>query len=182
LWPLFSFAEEDNMNDDTIAIGKIVGAHGIKGEVVIQPYNPDSESEELFNGATDKHGKTYSVKIRGHKKQHIIVAVNQVTTRTEAEQLRGIELYVPRAKLPLLEEEEFYHSDLVGLKALHPDLTVYGSVSGVYNYGAGDIIEIELPSGAKEMFSFVKEVVPEVHMEEGYIIVVPPEVLSEREG
>lgn len=171
------------MDDDLIAIGKIVSAHGIKGEVVIQPYNQDAANESLFNGSIDKKGNRYALRIRGHKKQQFIVAIDQVTTRNMAEELRGIELYVPRKNLPELDEEEYYYTDLIGLKAVRPDRTGLGIVTSFYNYGAGDILEIEMVStGDKELVSFVKDVVPEIHIDQGYLVVVLPEVLSERDS
>jgi len=166
---------------DVIAIGKIVAAHAIKGEVVIHPYNPETTNEFLFNDAIDKQGKAYQIRITGHKKHQLIASIKHITTRNEAEQLRGVELYTKREVLPVLEGDEFYHVDLVGMKALCLDHTHYGTVAAIYNYGAGDILEIALISGKTELFSFVKEVVPEINRKEGYIIVTPPLILNERE-
>jgi len=169
-----------NMMTNFIPIGKIVAAHGIKGEIVIHPYNPDGD-ESLFTQAVNKQAEPCHIKIRGHKKQQIIAAMKHIITRNDAEALRGQELFVPREMLPEVEEEEFYHADLVGLKALNANRDELGQVVGVYNYGAGDIIEIRDKNGKEEMFPFTKETVPEIDIKGGYVVVVPPEMHSERE-
>ena len=168
---------------ELIAIGKIVGAHGIRGEVTIQPYNTDTIDDTLFRDVTDKHGKNYRLKITGHKKLQLIAAIKEVTTRTIAEGMRGLELYISRDKLPATEEGEYYYEDLIGLKALNPDRSELGKVTAMVNYGAGDIIEIELlATGNREMLSFVDAVVPEICISDGYVVVVMPEIESERDG
>ncbi len=101
----------------------------------------------------------------------------QVSTREQAEDLRGSKLYVDRSVLPLPEEDEFYYEDLIGLKTQTSDGVSFGKVKAVVNYGAGDLLELfQIPEvkGAR-LLSFTRELVPEIRFEEGIIIVAPPE-------
>ena len=101
-------------------------------------------------------------------------ANEKLNDRTLAETMIGTELYAPRGTLPELKDEEtYYEADLLGLKVYDEEKNIVATVSGFYNFGAGDIIEIKV--GQKlEMLPFNKDFVTEVCISEGYIIVREP--------
>ncbi|MDG1859036.1 MAG: ribosome maturation factor RimM, partial [Emcibacteraceae bacterium] len=82
-------------------------------------------------------------------------------------------LYVDRSVLPKLEEEgDFYFEDLIGLKAKDQNGDLFGTVDGVFNFGAGDIVEVNLATEkGKKMYPFTDEIVPEVDIDTGYIVI-----------
>ena len=80
---------------------------------------------------------------RGRKKSGLIARFEGVDDRSKAERLRGLKLYVGRERLPPLEKNSYYHADLIGLVARARGGEVLGVVSGVVNFGAGDILEIK---------------------------------------
>ncbi|HHY50605.1 MAG TPA: 16S rRNA processing protein RimM, partial [Alphaproteobacteria bacterium] len=92
------------------------------------------------------------------------------------ERLNGVELYVDRALLPEPEDEDdFYHADLIGLGAQLSDGRELGTVTAILNYGAGDILEVKSRrTGETFLFPFTRQVVPEVHVSEGYLVIEPP--------
>ncbi|MGQ0677679.1 MAG: ribosome maturation factor RimM, partial [Rhodospirillales bacterium] len=94
--------------------------------------------------------------------------------RDAAEALRGVRLYAERALFPALRENEFYHADLIGLSAEAADGAVLGRVSAVDNYGAGDVIELELAGGGSAVLPFNRQAVPAVDLAGGRIVVDPP--------
>jgi 16S rRNA processing protein RimM len=99
-----------------------------------------------------------------------------VASREAAEQLRNTDLFVPRARLPAIEEADtYYHADLVGLAAVTADGAALGTVTAVHNFGAGDIIEI-MPAGggAPLLLPFNDATVPKVELKTRRIVVVPP--------
>ena len=104
----------------------------------------------------------------------MIAAVPGVTDRDAAEALRGQSLYVPRERLPATDEDEFYHEDLVGLMARDGAGRELGRVVAVQNYGAGDILEIDLGQGRSELVPFTRAAVPAVDLAAGTIEVVLP--------
>jgi len=71
--------------------------------------------------------------------------------RNGAEAARGTELTVPRSALPELGDNEFYHIDLVGRRCVSDSGEELGKVFAIYDFGAGDVIEIERPDGKKFM-------------------------------
>src|SRR3546814_5399267 len=85
----------------------------------------------------------------------------EITDRNTAEALRGTELCVPRSALPLLAEGEYYHADLIGLPCVSTSGEELGSVVAVENFGAGDILEIERPTGKRFMVPMRPDAVPE---------------------
>ncbi|MDE2595564.1 MAG: 16S rRNA processing protein RimM, partial [Sphingomonadales bacterium] len=86
-------------------------------------------------------------KLKDDGKGGAIARFAEVADRTAAERLRGTALTVPRSAMPPLEEGEYYHADLIGLRAQSPDGTLLGTCIAVENFGAGDVIEIERPVG-----------------------------------
>jgi 16S rRNA processing protein RimM len=78
----------------------------------------------------------------------------EIADRAAAEALRGTLLSVPRAELPPLEEGEYYHSDLIGLRCEAEDGTALGTVVAVENFGAGDLLEVERPDGKRALIPF----------------------------
>jgi len=157
-----------------VCIGKIVAAHGIKGEVKVRSNNLNPLDLDRYGAVENADGsKKFSIKVVGLVSTNARVKIAGVTTRNDAEALIGTELYVPRSALPELDEDEFYLSDLIGLDVClkTPDKKI-GKVAAFQNFGAGDIIEIKL-NGQKEteMLPFTKAYVPTVNVEDGYIIV-----------
>jgi 16S rRNA processing protein RimM len=74
-----------------------------------------------------------------------------------------------------LKKREFYEADLAGLTAQDEKGKAYGKVIAVHNYGGGPFLEIGHTPKAAFMLPFNKICVPEVNVEEGYIVIDPPE-------
>ncbi len=161
------------MSEKRVCLGKIVGVHGIKGEVKVKSYTVVDKDIASYGALEDKTAaKHFNLKVTGHSKDLLRVKILGVEDRTMAETLIGTELYAPRGVLPEIKaEEEYYEADLVGLKVLDAEKKEVAKVTGFYNFGAGDILEIKLKSGRSEMLPFNKGYVPEINLEEGYIIV-----------
>lgn len=161
-------------NANRICLGAIVGVHGIKGEVKVKSFTEIDEDIDQYGPLENKAGdKKFSVKVTGHSKELLRVKIKGVDDRNVSESLIGTELYVNKDVLPELEEDEYYHSDLIGLKVIEKTSNQEaGTVVGVYNFGAGEILEIKVNSTGKlEMIPFTKQYVPTVNVKEGFIIV-----------
>lgn len=167
-------------NDRKICIAQILGAHGVRGQVKLASFTEDVEAVASYGPLSDEAGKrSFTVKLGAWNKTHFICTMTGIATREEAEALRGTKLFVPRSKLPKPANGEYYYADLIGLEARLASGQVYGKVLDMKNYGAGDIIEISRPGGA-EMLPYNKDVVAEVNLDKGYLVIVPP-VLVELE-
>lgn len=160
--------------ENQICLGAIVGVHGIRGEVKVKSFTEIAEDIDQYGSLHDKDGKSFQIKVTGHSKELLRVKVKGIDDRNQAEALIGTQLYANRDILPELEsEEEFYHADLVGLDVkLQSEAKLIGNVSGIYNFGSGDLLEIKmLDSGKTEVIPFTREYVPELHIKDGYIII-----------
>ncbi|MDD4557282.1 MAG: ribosome maturation factor RimM [Alphaproteobacteria bacterium] len=160
--------------NEKICLGIIVGAQGIKGEVRIKSFTSEIEDIDQYGTLESKDGsKKFDIKILGSSKGILRATIRGLKDRNDAEALAGTELYVSKANLPALEDEdEFYHSDLIGLDVkLGADGSIVGEVAGIYDFGAGDVLEIKLTNGKSEMIPFTLSYVPEIKVKEGYIIV-----------
>lgn len=156
-----------------ICLGAIVGVHGIKGEVKVKSFTESERNLERYGVLEDQNGRPFEVKVAGHSKELLRVKIKGVDDRNAARELIGCRLYADRSALPELKsEDEFYQADLIGLEVRLEDGTVAGRVSGIYNFGAGEILEIKVSAtGRQEMIPFTRAYVPEVNVKDGYIIV-----------
>ena len=161
------------MSENRVCLGKIVGVHGIRGEVKVKSFTAVDKDIANYGVLTDKDAtQQFSLKVTGHSKDLLRVKIKGIDDRTSAEKLLGTELYASREVLPTVEAEEvYYETDLVGLKVYDEDKNEVAKVIGFYNFGAGDILEIKLKSGRAEMLPFNKGYVPTINLDEGYIIV-----------
>jgi 16S rRNA processing protein RimM len=111
-------------------------------------------------------------------KDGLVCRLKGIDNRTQAEALKGLELKVPRDRLPKEEAGSYYHGDLIGLAVLSRDGRTMGEVVGVRNYGAGDLIEFRRPGRrATDLIPFTDVFVPEVDVAGGRLIIDPPEGL-----
>jgi 16S rRNA processing protein RimM len=176
-----SCTAERILGEKNIIVGKIVGAHGIRGELKLASYTADPRAIAEFPLLHSEDGKrTFRLKVRGaasaQGKDYLIVQIEGVTDRNAAELLKNITLTVPRDALPEAEEDEVYHEDLVGLAVKLADGTVFGRVAAVQNYGASDIIEIAREGQKQtEMFAFTDENFPEINLRDGWLLLNLPE-------
>ena len=162
-----------------ICIGKIFGAHGVRGLTKIKCLL-SAPNQAVFNGELcDVAGnQIYQAKLHSFNADVGLVALSGVTTREQAQSLRGTLLYVSRAILPIIEEDEgYYFIDLIGCQAFSPEGELVGVVSNMLNFGAGDIAEIEHLNGKTELYPFSDAVFPEVDIQAKRLTLIPPEVV-----
>jgi 16S rRNA processing protein RimM len=124
-------------------VGEIVRVRGLRGEVVIRSYTEDPTMVAGYGPVTDDSGRTYALKIEGTDGEMVRARIDGVEDRNEAESLRGVRLYVPRAALPAPAPGEVYRADLVGLKAVWDDGADWGRVRAVEDYGGGPFLELD---------------------------------------
>lgn len=136
-----------------VALAAVAGAHGIKGEVRLKLF---AESVASLKGHSSLYvgGELRAVRDLREGGKTAIARLDGVTDRTAAEALRGSLVEVDRAALPPLEEGEYYHADLIGLPCVDAGGKPLGTIAAIENFGAGDLLEIELPTGKRSMVPF----------------------------
>lgn len=159
-----------------VCVARIGAAHGVRGAVKLWTFTEDPFAVRDYGPLLSKDGRRqFEVATAREAKDHLVATFKGVTTRDEAERLNGIELYVPRDKLPATDEDEYYHTDLIGLAAVTTDGDALGRVLAIHNFGAGDIIEIAPPKGTTMLLPFSNAVVPEVDLEGGRVVIALPQ-------
>lgn len=146
-------------HDKPVTLAAVTGAHGVTGEVRLKLFGEGLGTLKLhksFNG-----GALTLKNLRDDGKGGAVARFAEVPDRTAAEALRGTALSVPRDALPALEDGEYYHADLLGLPAVSDEGEALGTVVAVENFGAGDILEIERPTGKRFMVPMTAAAVPE---------------------
>ncbi|MDR3436151.1 ribosome maturation factor RimM [Telmatospirillum sp.] len=157
-----------------LCVGVILGAHGLKGAVRIKSFTANPADVAAYGLVEDEAGeRRFRLRVRGEVKGVVTAEIDGTADRAAAEALKGVRLYVARTMLPAVEEEEFYYSDLVGLVAVRADGEALGKVKGVFDFGGGDVIEIEGPGGTV-MIPFTKAAVPVVDIAGSRLVVEPP--------
>lgn len=146
-------------NDRPVTLAAIIGAHGVTGEVRLKLFGEGVAALRRFRAFNDS---TLTLdKLKDDGKGGAIARFAEVTDRTAAERLRGTALTVPRSALPPLGEGEYYYADLIGLPAVSTSGEDLGTCVAVENFGAGDVVEIQRPTGKKFMVPMRPEAVPE---------------------
>ena len=167
------------MTSNLILVGRVAGAFGVKGEVRITSYTAEPEALLAYRELKREDGTPGLTLVSGRPaKGGVVARAKEIETREQAEALRGLRLYIPRDVLPEPEEDEFYVTDLIGLSVETPEGEPLGRVKEVRDFGAGDLLEIQPPTGPSWYLPFTREAVPEVRLAEGKVVAVPPEELE----
>lgn len=156
--------------DARVCLGVIVGVHGVRGVMRFKSFTERPEDIAAYGPLADESGaRSWRLTVTGQAKGVVLGRLDGVADRTAAEALKGTALYVPRAALPPVDDDEaFYHADLIGLTVRRADDAVFGVVTAVHDFGAGDMLEVR-PQGAGRpdaartvMIPFTRSAVPRV--------------------
>jgi 16S rRNA processing protein RimM len=139
-------------SEKRIALAAVAGAHGVKGEVRLKLF-ADSIASLTAHDALLVGGTTRKL-ISARDGKTPVAQFEGVDDRAAAEALRGQLIEVERAALPPLDDGEYYHADLIGLTCFSREEETIGTVVGVENYGAGDLLEIERVDGTRSLIPF----------------------------
>ena len=156
-----------------ICVAAVAGAKGARGAVRLKTFTETPDAVARFRALEDESGRPVRLALVERRERIVIVRIEGVETRAAAEELRGTRLYAPRAELPPPGPEEFYHADLIGLRAALADGRAVGAVVAVHDFGAGDIIEIAGANGPV-LLPFTRESAPEICIAEGRMTIAPP--------
>jgi 16S rRNA processing protein RimM len=167
---------------DTVVVGRIGRPHGVRGEVTVEVRTDDPDLRFVVGAvlATEppERGPVTITGRRWHR-EVLLLTVQGIETREDAETLRDTELLVDVADLPPLEDpESFYDHQLVGLAARLADGTALGEVTSVRHEGA-DLLVLQAADGRELLIPFVTAIVPTVDVAGGFLVVDPPAGLLE---
>ena len=157
------------MTDKRVALAAVAGAHGVKGEVRLKLFSDRAaglaSQKTVYVGGVER--RLLAAREGG---KGAIARFDGIADRSAAESLRGQLVEVDRSELPPLEEGEYYHADLIGLPCVDPDGKAVGTVASVENFGAGDLLEVELAGGRRSLIPYREGI---ADLEDGRIVVDP---------
>jgi 16S rRNA processing protein RimM len=158
---------------DLICVGAIAGSYGVTGEARIKSFCAEPSAIGDYGPLYSEDGtRTFHVTLSRPVTGGFGARIVGVSTKEEADALRGVSLFAPRSVLPALPDDEFYYADLIGLDVVDTGGAALGVVTAVHNHGAGDILEV----GAQGLLvPFTQAAVPTVDLAAKRVIVDLPE-------
>jgi 16S rRNA processing protein RimM len=161
------------MMADLICVGAIAGSYGVQGEARIKSFCAEASAIGDYGPLYSEDGRTsYHITLTRPVTGGFCAHIAGVATKEQADALRGVSLFAPRAALPALSDDEFYHADLIGLTAVDTGGAALGTVTAVHNHGAGDILEIGTQG---LLILFTRAAVPTVDLAAGRVVIDLPE-------
>lgn len=153
--------------------GQIVGTHGVRGEVRVQPW---CDSPEVFASLKTLYwdaAGTQPVRVKSRVHKNLALAkIEGVDTVQDAAVLRGRILYLDRRDLDL--GDRYFIQDLVGLAVVDAESgTVYGELTDVSNTGANDIYHMRTPDGKEILIPVIPDIIRQVDIDGGRIAICP---------
>lgn len=149
-------------------LGVIAGARGIRGDLWIKSFTAEPEAIAKYGPVFDESGeRSFRLRITGSHNGRLIGRIEGIADRTAAEKLKGTRLYIWRDALPAADDDEFYHTDLIGMNvrlADDEDGAIVGQVTAVHDPGDNAILEIDGGSLGTIMVPFTHASVPDIDL------------------
>ncbi len=168
-----------------VVVGRVAKAHGITGELAVD-VRTDSPEQRFALGTSmtarlrDGVERTLTVSAARQHAGRLLVRFEEVPDRNEAETVRGALLLGDTADLPPTDDpDEFYDHELEGLAAVLLDGTHVGTVREIAHGLGGELLVVDRADGGELLVPFVREIVPEVDVRGGRVVLDPPEGLIE---
>jgi 16S rRNA processing protein RimM len=162
-------------------VGKIVGVHGIRGNLKLLPYIESpallSTGESVFLGSPAAAEKPFVIRWAKPHQRIFLMALEDVDDRDAAERIVGLDVFMEKSRLPDLEDGSYYWSDLIGLAVQTVDRQPLGTLSSIFRTGSNDVYVVR--AGDDEtLIPALASVVKAVDLENGTMTVALPEGLA----
>lgn len=159
--------------NDIVVLGRLADPYGIRGWLRLYPFGDDPlDWAEMPVWWIAKEGEAWrEVGLKGLKVHGdgVVVLLDGIADRTDAEAMKGVLVGAPRDALPATDEDEFYWGDLIGLEVVNAADEKLGKVAGLIETGANDVLRVVGAEGAERLLPFVSAVVLAVDKEAGLI-------------
>jgi 16S rRNA processing protein RimM len=178
------------ISDRRVVLGRIVGAHGLHGQVRVRYFGDGPENLlrcaelRLAESPQDVAASTYEVTGGGTGRGgEVRLALRGIDNRDAALTLRGLMVLVDESHLEALPQGEFYWHQLIGCEVEGDDGTALGHVVEIWETGAHDVLVVEDEAGGRHLLSTARELIPEIDIEAQRIVVkMLPGLIDSGEG
>lgn len=155
---------------DRVCVGVLAGAFGVNGEVRLKSFCAQPEAIAAYAPLfTEDGSRSFTLRLTRTTPGGFGARLSGVTTKEQADALKGTSLFADRDRLPNLPDDEYYHADLIGLAARSESGAALGTTVAIENYGASDVVEIERPDGRRFLVPLTPQAVP--HWDEVELVV-----------
>ena len=166
--------------NNLISVGKIIGAHGIKGDLKVYSYAEDlsvfEQDGTILIRTTDGMEKRYPILwVKPHSRT-VLLSLETVKGRDQAEALKGAELFIEKESLPSLEDGTYYWADLIGLDVFTVDEIYIGVLESIMPTGSNDVYVVNGKAG-ETLVPALESVVLEIDLDKKMMRVELPEGL-----
>lgn len=172
---------------DKLLVGRVGKVHGVRGEVKVAPETDEperfAELETVYVGRTPETARAHAIEsvrlqpMRGGVT--VVLKLEGVDTREEAESLRRLEVYAAEDELPPLEEDEVYLHDLIGLTVVTEAGEAVGTLSDIIQMPAHDVYVVQREGKPDALIPAVPEFIVDIDLDEERLVIRPIEGLLE---
>lgn len=159
-----------------VLIGRITSPHGVKGAVKVESFAEEPRDIVEYGPLTTESGEMLELSVQGGHGHKLICMVAGVADRDAADSLRLTNLYVDRTLLPEPDVGQFYMNDLIGLE-VKVNSQPMGVVASLQNYGASDLLNVEMPDGKTLLLPFTDDFIETVDVDGGLVEMLLPDGL-----
>jgi 16S rRNA processing protein RimM len=168
--------------DDHRVVGRVVKAHGLRGELVVDPRTDNVEARfapgtVLRVSARGSTLTSLTITAARHHSGRLLVTVDEVADRDGADALRSGLLTAPPLAEPPEDPDEFHDHQLEGLAVVLADGTPIGTVTDVLHGAGADLLAVRRTDASELLVPFVAAIVPEVDLANGRVVLDPPQGL-----
>lgn len=162
--------------NDPVLMATVGAAQGLRGDVRVRCFSANPLAVGDYGNLHAEDGRVFEIlEVRPGKNNMVIIRFRGVNDRNAAEALRGLNLFLERENLPddELDDEEYFYADLEGLEVLDESGNSYGAVSAIFDFGAGDLLELKGPGRRPVLIPFNENAILQVDFDGGHILVDP---------
>ena len=178
-------------NSKRVCVGQFAGSHGVHGLVRLRSFMAVKEDIFRFTPVTDADGeRVFEIAPAPQRGSggSLLARVGGIDSREAAKAIGGLKLFIERERLPPPEDEDdFYYSDLIGLRVKLRDGRVLGVVTAIHETPPGDLVEVTVGAafkgvGKTVLMPFTRAVVHKVDIAGGVLLADPPPGLFETQA
>jgi len=169
------------ISENLLLIGKVVRPHGIRGALKIKSYASSpatfSKAGKVYFYVKGKLEERRLIFVKPLKEDYLLLKLEGITTRNDAEEFRGIDLYIDKSILEK-EEDEFFWFEIIGLKVYLVDGRYIGKVTEILQTGSNDVYVVE-EKDREYLIPAIDDVIKEINLEDQKMIINPLDGLLE---
>ena len=133
-------------SEDWVIVGRLGKPHGLKGLITIHSFTHPRDNILTYKGwhaFINNQWRPLSVLNASTNAKHILATLEGITDRDKALTLTNVDIAIRKGQLPLLEEDEFYWHELIGMKVINLQNEVLGTVVELLSTGSNDVLVVE---------------------------------------